>query len=377
VTVEVTVANNGDFFETFNVTAYGNQTLIELREVANLAPRTQQLITCNWDTTGLDYGNYTLRANATILDEETNTDNNVRDDGLVTIASSNKINFPISVGGITFYVLVNINSTVTELAFSSALKKISYEISGENGTLGVCFITIPIELLGGNYTVLFDGASVDPEYPNSNSTHTTLFFTYTHPIHVVGIEIIGETAATPPIATIAASETDPLVDELLTLDGSSSYDPDGNIVSRSWDFGDSSTASDEIVQHSYSTFGNYTVTLTVEDNEGYTNSTEIIIRAMDYPTASLAHTPTNPLVNETVVFDATSSQPKGGSITGYEWDFGDGQTGTGSAPTHAYAATGSFMVDLTVTDSEGLANSTAQIITVTIHNIAITNVAAS
>jgi hypothetical protein len=119
------------------------------------------------------------------------------------------------------------------------------------------------------------------------------------------------------------------------------------------------------------------VTLTVEDNEGYTNSTEIMIRVKDYPTVKFAFSPTNPLVNETVVFDATASQPMGGSITNYGWDFGDGQIGTGSAPAHAYTTTGAFKVNLTVTDSEGLANSTAQTVTVTIHNIAITNVAAS
>lgn len=377
VTVDVTVANNGDFYEAFNVTAYYNDTLIERRLIANMAPKTQQTLTYDWNTTGLELGVYVLKANVTILDEETNTINNAYVDGSVIIASSNIVDFPLLVGGVTFYVITNSTSIISNLSFNPPEKKLSFRTSGPEGADVYCNITIPIKLLGGNYTVLFNGSPVVPDPQEAtNGTHTFLYFNYTLGT-LDTVEIIGETAATPPTAIIIASETNPLVDELVTLDGSSSYDLDGSIVSWSWDFGDSSTASDEIAQHSYSTFGNYTVTLTVEDDEGYTNSTETTIRVKDYPIARFACSPANPLVNETIVFDATGSKPEGGSITNYGWDFGDGQKGTGSAPTHTYITTGAFEVNLTVTDSEGLTNSTMQTITVTIHNIAITNVAAS
>lgn len=50
-------------------------------------------------------------------------------------------------------------------------------------------------------------------------------------------------------------------------------------------------------------------------------------------------------------FDATQSNDPDGSITSYEWDFGDGNTGSGATVTHTYAADGCYPVTLTITDN--------------------------
>ncbi len=55
-----------------------------------------------------------------------------------------------------------------------------------------------------------------------------------------------------------------------TLDGSASYDPDGQIVGYDWDFGDESGGAGATVNHSWASPGNYTVTLNVTDNDGLT-----------------------------------------------------------------------------------------------------------
>jgi len=56
------------------------------------------------------------------------------------------------------------------------------------------------------------------------------------------------------------------------LDASASYDPDGEIVSYHWNFGDGSTdvtgKDTPVVEHTYPGDGEYTVTLWVEDNYG-------------------------------------------------------------------------------------------------------------
>ena len=57
----------------------------------------------------------------------------------------------------------------------------------------------------------------------------------------------------------------------------------------------------------------------------------------------------------TASFDASASAASGAaSITGYAWDFGDGQTSTDAAPSHMYAAAGTYTATLTVTDNLGL-----------------------
>jgi PKD repeat protein len=375
VPVEVTVANNGDFYETFNVTAYYNEThIIGLQEVADLAPSEQQILTYNWDTSGLSLGNYILKANVTIVEEETNTANNELENGSVTLSNSILRNFKIIAGGLTFVVVTNSTSLIPDVDFSSAEKKLGFSVIGK-GAGEFCNITIPVKLLGGTYTVLFDGLPATPEpQVTNNVTHTFIYFTFdsNHTVEIKGTE-----AATPPVAVFTPSKTTALVDEPISFDASDSSDEDGEILAWRWDFDDGSSVNGKNVTHSYAAFRNYTVVLTVEDDDGLTNSTEATIRVIAYPMVKFKYSPAEPLVNETITFDAKASQPNGGSITSYDWNFGDDQKSTGNTTTHSYSITGTFTVNLTVTDSEGLTNSTVQKVTVKIHNIAITNITAS
>ena len=75
---------------------------------------------------------------------------------------------------------------------------------------------------------------------------------------------------TPPIADAGGNQT-AHVNETVYFNASASYDPEnGNIVSYVWDFGDGSHDSGVYAQHSYSSPGNYTATLTVKDIAGNT-----------------------------------------------------------------------------------------------------------
>ena len=66
-----------------------------------------------------------------------------------------------------------------------------------------------------------------------------------------------------------------------------------------------------------------------------------------------------------VTFDATSSTDPDGEIATYEWDFGDGQQGTGATITHTFATSGAYTVNLSVIDESGATASTSTGILVT------------
>ena len=72
----------------------------------------------------------------------------------------------------------------------------------------------------------------------------------------------------PPSAAFTFYPLDPFEDEPVSFDGSSSSDPDGDLVGWIWEFGDGATAEGKIVTHAYLTPGKFQVTLTVKDRSG-------------------------------------------------------------------------------------------------------------
>src|SRR5256712_257065 len=162
----------------------------------------------------------------------------------------------------------------------------------------------------------------------------------------------------PPIASFTATPNPAIVSSPVAFDASGSSDPDGNIVSYAWNFGDSTGASGVSVAHPYLTFGTFNATLTVTDNESFmaTAYRHIVVRAP--PIASFTATPSPAVVGASVTFDASGSHDPDGAIVSYRWDFGDLTNGSGAITTHPYTIVGTFNVTLNVTDNNAL-NGTA------------------
>jgi PKD repeat protein len=174
----------------------------------------------------------------------------------------------------------------------------------------------------------------------------------------------------PPVAIFTVEPLEPTANQEVTFDASAAADPDGTIVSYSWDFGDATTGQGKTVTHRYKAAGTYKVTLTVTDDKGATSSAfqNLVVKEQPAPPnqpplVTFSFTPANPKVNEPVEFDASGSTDDG-EIVRYEWDFGDGQTGEGKTATHTYKAAGTFTVKLTLTDDRGAKNSLSRTITV-------------
>jgi PKD repeat protein len=111
--------------------------------------------------------------------------------------------------------------------------------------------------------------------------------------------------------------------------------------------------------HSYATAAIYTVSLTVTDNSGLTNTAGTTADIAPAPVAPTAdpNGPYSGTVGSAVTFDGSGSSDGDGTIVSYAWDFGDGSTaGSGVNPSHSYATAAIYTVSLTVTDNSGLTN---------------------
>ena len=66
--------------------------------------------------------------------------------------------------------------------------------------------------------------------------------------------------------------------------------------------------------------------------------------------------PTQANTGSSLSFTASATDPSSVDTTAgftYNWNFGDGATATGAAPSHTYTAAGSFTVSVTATDKDG------------------------
>ena len=133
----------------------------------------------------------------------------------------------------------------------------------------------------------------------------------------------------PPVAAFSTSVTqgkNPLLN--VQFDATQSFDANGSIVNFEWDFGDgelASGANQSTPLHSFINAGNYTVTLTVTDNDNATNSNVasqvISVLPNQPPVASFAWTiETDGL---TANFNAALSSDSDGTISLYAWDLGE------------------------------------------------------
>jgi PKD repeat protein len=78
--------------------------------------------------------------------------------------------------------------------------------------------------------------------------------------------------------------------------------------------------------------------------------------------ASFTYSPSNPPPNQSILFAASVSG--GAQPYSYNWNFGDGNSGTGQMVSHSYAKTGKFTTSLTVTDAATHIVTASQVLTV-------------
>jgi PKD repeat protein len=153
-----------------------------------------------------------------------------------------------------------------------------------------------------------------------------------------------------------------------TFTSTSSDVAPGTIASYAWSFGDGATSDVSNPSHSYTITGptDFTVTLTVADNDGATDvetqTVSVSLAPNTPPTAGFTHNCPGGVCS----FTSTSTDVAPGTIVSFAWTFGDDATADVNNPTHSYAITipTEFTVTLSVTDNEGATDVETQTFTV-------------
>jgi PKD repeat protein len=171
-----------------------------------------------------------------------------------------------------------------------------------------------------------------------------------------------------PIAGFTAIPATGPAPLLVQYDASSTIDPDNDILTYGWDFGDGTTGSAISGFHTYTTPGTYLIQLVVTDAKGNTSSLSrsILVTAPDneLPIANFTAAPTSGTAPLVVVFNAAASSDPDGTIDSYHWSFGDSATAGTKNTTHTYVSEGAYVVTLTVEDNEGAIATESMIILV-------------
>ncbi len=130
-----------------------------------------------------------------------------------------------------------------------------------------------------------------------------------------------------------------------------------------WSFGDGATSTQNgAVTHNYATRGIKTVKLKIQSLLGCTDSATKTVEVLAQPLASFI-LPTKVCEDSAVMFVNNSTIPAGTSAV-YTWTFGDGNSSSVTSPSHTYAASGSYTVNLKATTNNSCEHDSTQVMLV-------------
>nr|WP_243436148.1 PKD domain-containing protein [Acanthopleuribacter pedis] len=147
------------------------------------------------------------------------------------------------------------------------------------------------------------------------------------------------------------------VGETLTFSVQAS-DPDGDPLSVVWTTGDGTTLEGVQVNHAFAQPGTYTVTATVSDGRGGSDSATGSVTVTGggsengAPSITNGSVPTQAIVGVAADFQLEVSDPDGDPLT-VTWAFGDGGGATGASVSHSFSSAGTFNWTVTVSDGRG------------------------
>jgi PKD repeat protein len=164
------------------------------------------------------------------------------------------------------------------------------------------------------------------------------------------ITISGETLAFP---ATAYTYTTTLTPENATLPVTYTWQADGQTkVTHS-----GSNLPNDTATFTWANSGTYTITVSADNGLSQPVSKQLTVQVSTIPRPDFSVCYMNgedSVINNSVCFQDRST----GTVTGWLWDFGDGQTSTSRNPYHPYASPGDYTVSLTASGPEGSATAT-------------------
>lgn len=191
---------------------------------------------------------------------------------------------------------------------------------------------------GGNQTVTATAFYIDPVTQTSSCVYAD-------------VDLI----VNSPTASFSFNNT--CQDEVVAFTDASTPYGATTLTSWSWDFGDGNTSTVTSPNHTYTTPGTKTVTLSIVSSDGCVATLSQTIDIYDLPV-------TNFTANDTCLGDLTTftnlSTIANGTVATWDWDFGDGNTSNNQDEIHNYASDGVYQVSLTATSDNNCVTSISQ-----------------
>ncbi|WP_299490262.1 PKD domain-containing protein, partial [Acaryochloris sp. IP29b_bin.137] len=213
-----------------------------------------------------------------------------------------------------------------------------------------------------------EGQTINPSYANNGEYTVTLTVTNDNGVSATETATVTVDNVAPTI-NLAPDFT---ADEGQPISFAASFTDPGLLDTHTitWDFGDGTTVSDTLTpEHIYTDNGEYTVALTITDNDGGT-TTETRTVTVNNVAPAITHLTGDTLINEgdSATFSVTVTDSDSDTLT-TTWDFGDGSaTVTGTTVNHTYADNGTYTVTVTASDEDG--GSTSQTLDIQVNNVA-------
>lgn len=136
----------------------------------------------------------------------------------------------------------------------------------------------------------------------------------------------------------------------------------GTVTNWQWDFGDAgATATGQTPTHTYPGSGTYSVTLITTSSNGCTDTLQQPVTVYNVPVADFSFGPS-------CIFQPTQftdmSTVAGSTITGWNWNFGNGGTSVQQNPVDSFSVVSGNMVTLVVTSAQGCVDSITKAVSV-------------